>query len=354
MMLLIGEPETLSYDELQRSLSRQLHGEEWKTFRIPKPFAKFGAWLQGFLPGPSPFIKPWMIESGGRPLRARSLARPQTARLGAAPFSARGLAEDDHRQKTDPPGWEPRKTSWRRRPLHRIVPAWPHVANMLLGLWLIGTAPALDVVMPALLWSDMASGAAAISFSALALIHTWAAWAVCGVGLWVMSAPLKPCVQISGRSSSRWPRHETASAHIKAIRSYLAMVISLLRSAFAAQFGGLQCTRSPQSLGRRIELRHPVFNANPATDCRKPPRDSRIATVWPILASFRGCGERVRLQTPELCRERRPEELITIARYERIALMCAEAVSWRGHCDDLVRNLHTMGFNCWSITHSSP
>lgn len=60
--LLIGEPETLSYDELQRAISRLVHGEEWNTYRIPKLLAKFGAWLQDVLPGPGPFIKPWMID----------------------------------------------------------------------------------------------------------------------------------------------------------------------------------------------------------------------------------------------------------------------------------------------------
>ena len=59
-----------------------------------------------------------------------------------------------------------------------------------LGLWLIGTAPALGMTVPALLWSDLASGAAIILFSALAMRHAWAAWTVCAVGLWVMSAPL--------------------------------------------------------------------------------------------------------------------------------------------------------------------
>ncbi len=60
--LLIGEPETLSYDELQRAISYQLHGKEWRTYRIPKSLAKFGAWLQNVLPGADPFIKPWMID----------------------------------------------------------------------------------------------------------------------------------------------------------------------------------------------------------------------------------------------------------------------------------------------------
>jgi nucleoside-diphosphate-sugar epimerase len=60
--LLIGESETLSYDELQRAISRQLHGKEWKTYHIPKPLAKLGCWLQSLLPGADPFLKPWMID----------------------------------------------------------------------------------------------------------------------------------------------------------------------------------------------------------------------------------------------------------------------------------------------------
>lgn len=61
--LLIGEPETMSYDELQRAIGRIIHGEEWETRQIPKVMAKVGAWMQGNLPlGEDPFIKPWMVE----------------------------------------------------------------------------------------------------------------------------------------------------------------------------------------------------------------------------------------------------------------------------------------------------
>lgn len=60
--LLIGESETLSYDELQRTISRQLYGQEWKTYQIPKTLAKLGCWLQNLLPGADPFLKPWMID----------------------------------------------------------------------------------------------------------------------------------------------------------------------------------------------------------------------------------------------------------------------------------------------------
>lgn len=62
LTLLIGEEDVMSYDELQRAISRELHGEEWETQVIPKVVAKAGAWLQDQGPGEEPFIKPWMID----------------------------------------------------------------------------------------------------------------------------------------------------------------------------------------------------------------------------------------------------------------------------------------------------
>jgi len=59
---LIGEPDTLSYDELQRAFGRLIHGEQWETRSIPKALAKAGAWLEDQVPGEQPFIKPWMID----------------------------------------------------------------------------------------------------------------------------------------------------------------------------------------------------------------------------------------------------------------------------------------------------
>jgi nucleoside-diphosphate-sugar epimerase len=59
---LLGEPDTVSYDDIQRIVSRAIHGEEWETQTIPKAVAKAGAWLQDQLPGEEPFIKPWMID----------------------------------------------------------------------------------------------------------------------------------------------------------------------------------------------------------------------------------------------------------------------------------------------------
>lgn len=49
--LLIGEPESLSYDELQHNLGRLIHCAEWKTQTTPPWLAKVGAQLQEALPG---------------------------------------------------------------------------------------------------------------------------------------------------------------------------------------------------------------------------------------------------------------------------------------------------------------
>ncbi len=63
LTLLIGEDVTFSYDQLQRMIQAQIYGREWKTWSIPKPIAKVGAWVQGHLPLMKPsFIKPWMID----------------------------------------------------------------------------------------------------------------------------------------------------------------------------------------------------------------------------------------------------------------------------------------------------
>ncbi len=61
--LIVGEPEPLTYSELQHTFGRLIHGEEWETTQIPKALAKMGAWFQDITPFvKEPFIKPWMID----------------------------------------------------------------------------------------------------------------------------------------------------------------------------------------------------------------------------------------------------------------------------------------------------
>ena len=61
--LLLGEPEVISYGDLQAEIGRLLHGETWKTREIPKTLAKAGTWVQQDLLGEDSFIRPWMIDT---------------------------------------------------------------------------------------------------------------------------------------------------------------------------------------------------------------------------------------------------------------------------------------------------
>jgi nucleoside-diphosphate-sugar epimerase len=61
-VFLIGEPDTLSYDELQHTFGRLIFGESWETYKVPGLIAKAGAWVEDHIPGQDPFIKPWMID----------------------------------------------------------------------------------------------------------------------------------------------------------------------------------------------------------------------------------------------------------------------------------------------------
>ena len=103
--LLIGESETLSYDELQRTISRQLHGQEWKTYQIPKTLAKLGCWLQNLLPGADPFVKPWMIDLSDDHY-AFDISRARTL-LGWEPRHSlrKSLSTIINELKIDPVGW---------------------------------------------------------------------------------------------------------------------------------------------------------------------------------------------------------------------------------------------------------
>lgn len=106
--ILLGEPEPLSYDELQHTFARLIHGEEWETLEVPgalTPLAKAGAWVLEKLPGADPFIKPWMIERANDHYalditRARTLLgwEPQRSLRGTIPKMIAAL-------KADPPGF---------------------------------------------------------------------------------------------------------------------------------------------------------------------------------------------------------------------------------------------------------
>ncbi|NUZ08449.1 SPW repeat domain-containing protein [Piscinibacter koreensis] len=104
-VLLIGEPETLSYDELQHTMQRLIHGESWETVDVPGPIAKVGAWVEDVLPGKEAFIKPWMIDRANDHY-ALEITRAKTVLDWTPRRSLRAtLPEMVSALKADPLGW---------------------------------------------------------------------------------------------------------------------------------------------------------------------------------------------------------------------------------------------------------
>ena len=112
--VLVGEPEALSYDELQHTLVRLIHGEHgdaWETLEIPAAAAKVGAWAGEYVPFGKTmgvydeFIKPWMIDRASDHYalditRARALLGwdPKRSLRDSLPNMVAAL-------KADPLGW---------------------------------------------------------------------------------------------------------------------------------------------------------------------------------------------------------------------------------------------------------
>ncbi len=174
--ILIGEREAMGYGALQERLGTLIHGtEDWTTLSVPKPMAAAGAWLETenragragrSRPGREALHQAVHGAHGGRPLRARHLARPQellgwepratacaraardgaplSSRIRRAGTTANGLTQAAlgcRRQRT---GTIPRTCGCAtsgspREPHARNV--WAQFLNIGLGAWLI-TAPA--------------------------------------------------------------------------------------------------------------------------------------------------------------------------------------------------------------------
>jgi len=59
----IGEPDAMSYEEMQQEIGMLIHGKNWKTFSVPRPIAKLGALMENSIPFvEKPFVKPWMVD----------------------------------------------------------------------------------------------------------------------------------------------------------------------------------------------------------------------------------------------------------------------------------------------------
>lgn len=108
----VGEPDTPSYQELQDAIGREIHGKEWKTFEMPEPLAKAGAFGRDLVG--DPFIKPWMVDRADDHYeldisRARKLLdwEPQHRLMDTIPAMIQQLKENPHewykRNNLEPP-----------------------------------------------------------------------------------------------------------------------------------------------------------------------------------------------------------------------------------------------------------
>ena len=62
-IFLLGEEETLTHEEIQTIIGKNLWNKAWITIKIPKWLAKVGAFIQLKTPFvKKPFVRPWMID----------------------------------------------------------------------------------------------------------------------------------------------------------------------------------------------------------------------------------------------------------------------------------------------------
>ncbi|MER8909381.1 NAD-dependent epimerase/dehydratase family protein [Mesorhizobium sp. M0854] len=242
-VLLIGEEETPSYDEMQKQIGQLLHGETWRTLSLPKEVTKLGAWMQEKLLDQESDIKPWMIENADDHYeidisRARRLLgwNPRHSLTATLPEMIRRL-------KADPTDWykknklEPSAAAASapeldqaaerlQRPLersddeveaeterHRAATLWAPLTNVAIGLWLVASPftlglfdPASAPIPPALGHeiaspetrdgrlgiSEIVSGLAILSLALVGMHRRWHGlqWITASIGVWVMFAPL--------------------------------------------------------------------------------------------------------------------------------------------------------------------
>jgi nucleoside-diphosphate-sugar epimerase len=127
---LIGEPDAMSYDEMQKEIGFLLYGKEWDTISVPKPIAKAGAYVESVLPLPEkPFVKPWMIDRADDNFelditRARTVLgwEPDYRLKNVLPTMLEGLKVDPLKwykiNKLHPPAWLEEKAAEQKAAEH--------------------------------------------------------------------------------------------------------------------------------------------------------------------------------------------------------------------------------------------
>lgn len=210
--LLLGEPKTIGYNELQNKIGMLVHGREWSPLKIPAWFAKLGSWLQHHVPLiRKPFIMPWMIDFTSdhyeldisraqklidwKPLHQLEQTLPimigalkknplewyKENKLELPSEFARSLG----RMPGDDKGFEAPSKTYNNQ-LNTL-----NFLNILWGLWLIMDS-VTRATSSAMIISSLLSGILVMVFSTLALwlVWQWPRWLSVIIGTWVLFAPL--------------------------------------------------------------------------------------------------------------------------------------------------------------------
>ena len=238
---LIGEPDAIPFGQMQEIIGEQTHGEAWTTWHVPKTLAKAGAWVESQVLGDDPFIRPYMVDMsddhydldiahartvlGWQPEhRLRDQLPVMIARLKADPVAwyranhlDSAVVAGDAALAT---GKEPDMAMSMSKMMAQMEAMrqrmlWVYLATIGLGAWLLaspfqfglfdlqGFSPVRDVTAERALWelgtraglngwSDLASGLLLMAFGTMSLSKrfSWVPWGSCGVGLWLLFAPL--------------------------------------------------------------------------------------------------------------------------------------------------------------------
>ncbi len=224
-VILVGEEQTVSYQQLQDRLGLLIHGEDkWRTISLPEPMAKAGAWVQekaepiipdDFDHGEKPFIRPFMIDMASDHYqldtrRAKELLgwrathnlydslEAMVATLKADPlqwYQQNKITPPDWMTAADQEGRNPDRVLEQHRQHVRHEHQqnlWAHFFNIGLGVWLITSAPAMGYGDSPMLYSDVVAGLALMLFGGISLSwqQTWARWGAGVIGVWLLFAPL--------------------------------------------------------------------------------------------------------------------------------------------------------------------
>ncbi|QBR83402.1 NAD-dependent epimerase/dehydratase family protein [Legionella israelensis] len=221
-IILAGESQAVSYQNLQEQITQLIHQEKAEIITVPSSIAKAGAWIEeksepivpdDFDQGEKPFIRPFMIDMASdhysldiSKAKKQLDWEPKNRIENTLPKIIQFLKKDPEqwyeKNGLTLPHWmqgikdknaEKIRASYEKQlKKQHQQNLWAHFLNLSLGFWLITSPMTLGYESYYNSISDIVSGSLLVIFSFLCLSWRMAiARLVCTtIGLWVIFAPL--------------------------------------------------------------------------------------------------------------------------------------------------------------------